>query len=204
MTTPGDPQGPAQPDPNPPGYGQPPPPQPGYGQPPPPQPGYGQPPYGQAPYGQAAPYGQPPYGQVPYGQPPYGQAPYGAAPGTLASWGRRVGGRLLDGLIFGVPASIIGVAAGSREVSWLLDIVVIVIVGYLNGAQGQTPGKRIVGVRLIREADGALVGAGMGILRELAHILDYLSCMVGWLWPLWDNKRQTFADKVCSTVVIRT
>jgi hypothetical protein len=25
---------------------------------------------------------------------------------------------------------------------------------------------------------------------------------LGYLWPLWDAKRQTFADKICSTVVL--
>jgi hypothetical protein len=36
----------------------------------------------------------------------------------------------------------------------------------------------------------------------LAHILDSLPCYLGYLWPLWDAKRQTFADKVMGTVVI--
>ncbi len=36
----------------------------------------------------------------------------------------------------------------------------------------------------------------------LAHFLDSLACYVGWLWPLWDPKRQTFADKIMSTVVV--
>jgi uncharacterized RDD family membrane protein YckC len=26
--------------------------------------------------------------------------------------------------------------------------------------------------------------------------------LLGYLWPLWDDKRQTFADKICSTVVL--
>jgi uncharacterized RDD family membrane protein YckC len=27
-------------------------------------------------------------------------------------------------------------------------------------------------------------------------------CYVGYLWPLWDDKRQTFADKILGTVVV--
>ena len=42
----------------------------------------------------------------------------------------------------------------------------------------------------------------MGVLRHFAHILDMLPCMIGFLWPLWDAKRQTFADKVIGTFVI--
>ena len=27
-------------------------------------------------------------------------------------------------------------------------------------------------------------------------------CYLGWLWPLWDRRNQTFADKIMNTVVI--
>ena len=33
------------------------------------------------------------------------------------------------------------------------------------------------------------------------HILDALT-YVGFLWPLWDAKRQTFADMLMRTVVV--
>jgi uncharacterized RDD family membrane protein YckC len=89
---------------------------------------YAQPqPYGQQqPYGQPQQYGQPAYGQQPYGQPPYGQPGYGqpygqpypgygAPPGktlpdgmpTSNPW-RRLAARIIDGLIVGAVASIIG------------------------------------------------------------------------------------------------
>jgi len=42
----------------------------------------------------------------------------------------------------------------------------------------------------------------MSFLRQLVHILDSLACYIGWLWPLWDAKSQTFADKIMNTVVV--
>jgi len=33
-----------------------------------------------------------------------------------------------------------------------------------------------------------------------AHIIDGLICNIGYLFPLWDAKRQTIADKIMSTV----
>jgi uncharacterized RDD family membrane protein YckC len=134
-----------------------------------------------------------------YGQPQ--QPQYAGA--QLASWGRRVGGYLLDVVIFGVPLGIIDAATGSKAVADILSLVVLLVVGYLNGAQGQTPGKRIVGIKVVRDADGALLGAGLGIVREICHFLDSLACFIGWLWPLWDSKNQTFADKLMSTVVLK-
>jgi uncharacterized RDD family membrane protein YckC len=56
----------------------------------------------------------------------------------------------------------------------------------------------------VRAADGSYIGGGMAFVRELAHVLDGLPCYLGYLWPLWDDKRQTFSDKVCGTVVVRT
>ena len=46
-----------------------------------------------------------------------------------------------------------------------------------------------------------LTDAGMALVRDLAHIVDGFFYL-GYLWPLWDATRQTFADKICSTVVL--
>jgi uncharacterized RDD family membrane protein YckC len=74
---------------------------------------------------------------------------------------------------------------------------------YREGVTGQTPGKRIVGIRLLREHDGSALGFGLAFGRRLLHVLDSLPCGLGYLWPLWDAKKQTFADKCVHTVVIR-
>ena len=121
----------------------------------------------------------------------------------LAAWGWRVLATLIDGVIIGIPAGIIGLAAGSRGLEQLLGVIGGVIIGYLNGAQGQSPGKRIIKLKVVRERDGQLIGGAMGIARYFLHILDSLACLVGWFWPLWDAKRQTFADKIASSVVLK-
>ena len=53
----------------------------------------------------------------------------------------------------------------------------------------------------VREQDGQPVGVLMAFVRELAHVVDGI-LYLGYLWPLWDQKRQTFADKICPTVVL--
>lgn len=85
----------------------------------------------------------------------------------------------------------------------LLALAALVFVCYREGATGQTPGKRVAGIRLLREYDGATLGFGLALGRRLLHLLDALPCYLGWLWPLWDDKKQTFADKLVHTVVIR-
>lgn len=73
---------------------------------------------------------------------------------------------------------------------------------YLAGTTGQSWGKKALGLRLISEATGEPIGAGMAFVRDICHILDSLLCYIGFLFPIWDAKRQTFADKIIHTVVI--
>jgi uncharacterized RDD family membrane protein YckC len=221
VSTPSDP-GSGQPDPwaapppGTPGPGTPPPPPPNYppapppNYPPAPPPDYGQPPPG---YGQAPPpgYGQPPpgYGQAPppgYGQ--YGQpAPgYGYPTGptfSYASWGQRVGSACIDYIVPSIVASLF------RPVSIALYLILSLAAlawalynAYQSGATGQSLGKKMLGIRLVRSADGQNIGGGLAIGRYFLHILDALPCLIGYLWPLWDAKKQTFADKIVGSVVI--
>ncbi|MFG3290966.1 RDD family protein [Streptomyces sp. NPDC048179] len=178
------------------------------------QPGYGYPQQGQPGY-QQAPQGVPPqqgYGypqqpgypqQAGYGYPPQG---YGATP-PYANWGQRVLGTLVDGLVFLVPYIL--VIAG-KDTPALVAIGGIALLGLaiwqliMEGRTGQTVGKKALGIRLVKEATGQPIGVGMAFVRRIAHFLDSIACYLGWLWPAWDAKRQTFADKVCSTIVIRS
>jgi uncharacterized RDD family membrane protein YckC len=43
----------------------------------------------------------------------------------------------------------------------------------------------------------------MAFVRDLCHFVDAIICYVGFLFPLWDDKRQTLADKIVSTVVVK-
>ena len=74
---------------------------------------------------------------------------------------------------------------------------------FKQGRTGQSVGKKVMGIRLVDEGTGQPIGAGMAFVRDLAHTLDGFA-YVGYLWPLWDDKRQTFADKILSTVVVET
>ena len=186
-------------------------PQPGYGQPQG-QPGYGQPQGGQPGYGypQGAPQGVPPqqgygYPQQP-GYPGSPQAGYGATP-PYANWGQRFLGTLVDGLVFLVPYIVVIVGRGNAAVMGIGFVLLLgVAIWQLiqEGRTGQTVGKKALGIRLVREADGQPLGVGMAFVRRLAHFLDSLACYLGWLWPAWDAKRQTFADKIIGSIVIRT
>lgn len=70
-----------------------------------------------------------------------------------------------------------------------------------QGATGRTIGKSIIGISTVGDLSGRAIGGTDIFLRQLVHLLDLIS-IVGFLWPLWDPRRETFADKICGSRVI--
>jgi uncharacterized RDD family membrane protein YckC len=160
----------------------------------------------------SAPAPDPAYGYNSHGQP----SPYPPAYGlpVLASYGQRVGSFLVD---VGIPTAVFLVVLLAAASAGDLGVVVTVYglgslamiafvvwnSGYRQGTTGQSIGKQWLGIRLVGAQTGRPVGFGLAFARQLAHILDGIPFYLGYLWPLWDERRQTFADKVCSTLVVR-
>lgn len=142
--------------------------------------------------------------------PPSGAAP--AAVGGYASWGSRVGAALVRGLvpaIAAVPLVVIGAAIGDvglllLVVGYVFGIAAAIRMLIQRGHLGYDVGDAVVGQRLVYQETGLQLGSGVTVfVRQLAHVLDALPCYIGYLWPLWDAQRQTFADKVMRTVVVQ-
>jgi uncharacterized RDD family membrane protein YckC len=74
--------------------------------------------------------------------------------------------------------------------------------GFLQGRTGASLAKRWLGLRVVDQHTLQPLGVGRALLRDLTHLLDAWSFYVGFLWPLWDDRRQTFADKLVGTVVV--
>jgi uncharacterized RDD family membrane protein YckC len=136
-------------------------------------------------------------------EPPWGEPAVHGSGAQLASWLHRVIGRVIDVAAVFVPAALIRVLTDSRLAYALAMSALVLAVGWCNVAYGSSPGKRLVGLRLVRDGDGQRAGGTVGIAREFAHFVDTSSLMLGWFFPLWDRKRQTLADKLCGTVVVR-
>jgi uncharacterized RDD family membrane protein YckC len=74
--------------------------------------------------------------------------------------------------------------------------------GYRQGTTGSSLGKSVMKVKVVSEITGQPLGFGMSVVRQLAHFVDAVICFIGFLFPLWDAKRQTLADKIMTTVVL--
>lgn len=132
----------------------------------------------------------------------------GAPVGQLAEWGPRAAGLLID---HGIPLLVVIlcglVTIADPAVGGVL--VVLAYIGWLGftiynrwilqGKTGQSWGKKIMKLKLVSENTGQPIGAGNAFVRDLAHSLEF---GIGYLWPLFDDKKQTFADKLVHTVVV--
>lgn len=127
--------------------------------------------------------------------------------GDYADWGTRFGGFLLDALVSFIallPLYILGsFVTAFIYLDWLVAIGVAVFFGFQIGGTGQSPGMRVMGLKCVHERTGEPIGPGLGVLRMLASALNSITCYIGWLFPLWDARRQTLGDKAMSTVVVR-
>jgi uncharacterized RDD family membrane protein YckC len=211
------------------GYGQPAAP---YGQPG----GYGQPaaPYGQpGGYGQPpAPYGQPAGYGAPYGQ-PAGPGGYGAPGPVYADMGRRLAARLIDGAMFSILWVILMPVLSAGAVNsvtvdpvtgepstnagfWATYWLIMMIVGAgglayevgLIALKGQTVGKMVMRIKVVREMDGQAPGWGPAVLRYLIPAAGSMLCGIGawvvYLSPFFDDtkRNQGWHDKVAKTLVV--
>lgn len=66
---------------------------------------------------------------------------------------------------------------------------------------GQTPGKWALGLRVVR-TDGRPLTIWRSILRYLAYWLSALPLFLGFVWIIFDAKRQGWHDKIADTCVI--
>lgn len=154
-----------------------------------PPPGQYPPPAGQYPppgqYGQPGAYPPPP----PVGQSAYDQGIYSTA-GQPAGAGIRLGARIIDGLIVGIPVAIvegiIGVAAGNIAyyvASVILSFAAIAYFTYFESRKGATLGKQLLKLRTVGP-DGNLPAQDIAFKRNIWLLLSVLSSLLGFIFFL--------------------
>jgi uncharacterized RDD family membrane protein YckC len=171
-------------------------------------------------------------GPVPPGafRPP---TPAAAAPGpyTLADYGARAGAAIIDWLIVCaisaailVPVLAVGVSISSSNsgaaafvVTMLFSLVIVFIATLLYAPlllvrwDGQTVGKRVTGIKVIR-VDGRKLDFGWALLREVivknfllaivATVTIWIAWLLNYLWPLWDAEKRAGHDFICNSRVV--
>jgi uncharacterized RDD family membrane protein YckC len=87
----------------------------------------------------------------------------------------------------------------------------VLALAYLAGfwaVAGQSVGMMVFGLRVRDPRTGGFPGPGRALGRAIFWLLELgatvvLVGAVGWLWMLWDGRRQALHDKVAGTLVTR-
>ncbi|MFN2533421.1 MAG: RDD family protein, partial [Pyrinomonadaceae bacterium] len=123
----------------------------------------------------------------------------------LASPGKRLGAYTLDIAIpFFAFLLMLGAAGVAKSLGFgFLLLVVYAIWAMRLFAHGTTPGKKLLGIRVVRE-NGQEAGFGVMLVRELiGKAISGLIFALGYLWILLDRDRQGWHDKLVSTYVVQ-
>ena len=127
-----------------------------------------------------------------------------------ASPGRRLGGELLDAAIQFVCVFGGGLAAAAFPPALLLIFAWPVWFAFV-ARWGQTPGKQLLGMYVMRD-DGSRAGGWYTVLRDFViqgvlfgAIIGGITFGIGWaiagVWCVWDRERRCLWDRIASTTV---
>jgi uncharacterized RDD family membrane protein YckC len=164
--------------------------------------------------------------QNPYAPPtaPVADVVSGTGPGELAERASRLGAVIVDGLIVLVaylPAMIVGFRnfdpqRGLRNfvnngtiITGCIMLVILAITCVLVARNGQTIGKRLIGIKVVRSNGEKASFWRIFLLRNVVNAIPSLIPFVGYVYGLVDTlfifteSRQCLHDKIADTVVVK-
>lgn len=127
----------------------------------------------------------------------------------------RVLATLIDSLLFAVITVpiLVWVSTGGLPAAWGVQVplVVDILIAYVLPPiavvlfwvyQSATPGKMMLGMRILDAQTGAAPSAGQCIGRYFAYIVSTLPLLLGFIWVAFDDRKQAWHDKLAGTVVV--
>jgi uncharacterized RDD family membrane protein YckC len=138
--------------------------------------------------------------------------------------GRRIVATIVDGLIFGALFTVMIMLFGTVTTianvgpfdwnvstismpalpSLLYGVIVVLYYILLEGYLGQTVGKMLLGIKVVREDNGEVPGLGGATIRTLLRLVDGLfSYLVAFIAVLISGKDQRLGDMAAHTLVVR-
>jgi uncharacterized RDD family membrane protein YckC len=125
--------------------------------------------------------------------------------GPRAGFGHRLLAFLIDLILLSVVQGIIWAVANPGVAYGVGTLLSLAYYTYFEGSEsGQTVGKRALGIRVIDFRGGGSIGYGRAFIRWISRILSSIPCLLGYFWMLWDREKQTWHDKLATSVVVPT
>ena len=149
-------------------------------------------------------------------QPSGWQAPepeIGPAPGVaFGGPGERLVAYIVDIIIISVAVIAIAILGGIMTfilpvvgiLSLIIGIVFVPLIyfPYYWSSSGQTPGMKMMRIKVVRDRDGGPVTGGQAILRLLGYWVSGLVFYLGYIWIFIDKRKRGWHDLIAGTVVV--
>ena len=137
--------------------------------------------------------------------PPGAYAGASGPSGPRANFGQRLLASLVDSVLLGILGSLIRALMDDQVASGINFLIGLAYIVYLEGSpSGQTVGKKLLNIRVVDFDTGGPIGYGRAAIRYVGRILSAIPCLLGYFWMLWDKERQTWHDKLSTSVVVPT
>ena len=135
---------------------------------------------------------------------------------------RRLGAYLIDGVVLYIVNIIlmaVGIVAmgidateleggGIEQIRLLLPLYIFGIIiniayyTFFHGNTGQTPGKMVCRLKVVR-TNGEPLGYGRAFLRWVGYIASWCAFALGFLWVIFDRQKQAWHDKIAGSYVLK-
>lgn len=112
--------------------------------------------------------------------------------------------------VVGGAAALVGSVVGGIRPQWLAQALLAlatlaIAIGYFGlfwHTVGQTPGMRLMGVRVLSGREGGRLTAWQAIRRTIGLALAIIPCFLGFVPALFDRRRRALPDYLAGTVVV--
>ena len=126
--------------------------------------------------------------------------PSGAVHGDPAGFWRRFASAFIDGIVIGVVEIVLSIFLGTNASRGIGFVISAAYFTYFHGTTGRTPGNAALGITVVDIDNGRTIGYGRAFIRWVVSIPSAFVLLLGYLWMLWDPRKQTWHDKAAGSL----
>ena len=111
---------------------------------------------------------------------------------------------IIDGIILAIVGGILQAILGSQGLSGLVSFLIGISyqIYFLSQNNGQTPGKMVMGIRVV-SSDGGSVSVMSAGLRYIGYYINSIVLLLGWIWAIFDGEHRGWHDLIAGTRVVK-
>jgi len=138
----------------------------------------------------------------------------GPAPGVaFASPGSRLVAYIVDVIVTILVSIVLGIVGIALvfvlPILSIIPFLAIFIVSFVYfpyywQRSGQTPGMRMMNIKVVRDSDGGPLTWGSAILRLIGYWVSGFVFYIGYIWIFIDKRKRGWHDLIAGTVVIES